>query len=47
MISGVALLGGGGYLIFSGFRDIQDAKASPSWGVMVGKRNGIVYQKSW
>ncbi len=47
MITGVGLLGAGGYLVYLGMKDRRDAQSSPSIAVSVGRRTGLFVTKRW
>lgn len=45
---GAGILGGGGYLVWSGMKDRDAARSMPSWGFVVNpKAVGIAYRRSW
>jgi hypothetical protein len=49
LVTGIGMLGAGGYLLYLGSRDRKDAGKSPSqtFAVEVGKRNSLLLVRQW
>ena len=49
LVVGLAIAGGGGYLLWNGLSERKEAENMPSttWGISVGKRNGVFMRRTW